>query len=52
MGAYFAIKRQDFTDVLWKWKKVVCPVAVALMVCFLLKYLPNFLGVIVGERKK
>ena len=33
LGAYFAIKKQDFTDVLWKWKKVVFPVAVALMVC-------------------
>lgn len=33
MGAYFAIKKQDFTDVLWKWKKIICPVAVVLMVC-------------------
>lgn len=33
LGAYFAIIKQDFTDVLWKWKKVVFPVAVALMVC-------------------
>lgn len=33
LGAYFAIKKQDFTDVLWKWKKVICPVAVILMVC-------------------
>ena len=33
LGAYFAIMKQDFTDVLWKWKKVICPVAVILMVC-------------------
>ena len=33
IGAYFAIKKQDFTNVLWKWKKIICPVAVALMVC-------------------
>lgn len=32
LGAYFAIKKQDFTDVLWKWKKIICPVAVVLMV--------------------
>lgn len=32
LGAYFAIKKQDFTDVLWKWKKIICPVAVALMI--------------------
>lgn len=33
LGAYFAINKQDFTDVLWTWKKVICPVAVGLMVC-------------------
>lgn len=33
LGAYFAIKKQNFTDVLWKWKNVICPVAVILMVC-------------------
>ena len=33
LGAYFAINKQDFTDVLWKWKKIICPVAVALIVC-------------------
>lgn len=32
LGVYFAIKKQDFTDVLWKWKKIICPVAVALMI--------------------
>lgn len=32
MGAYFAIMNQDFIDVLWKWEKIICPVAVALMV--------------------
>lgn len=32
LGAYFAIKKQDFTDVLWKWKKIICPVAIALMI--------------------
>lgn len=32
LGAYFAIKKQDFTDVHWKWKKIICPVAVVLMV--------------------
>lgn len=33
LGAYFAITNQDFTDVLWKWKKVICPVTVGLIVC-------------------
>lgn len=33
LGVYFAIKKQDFTDVLWKWKKVIFPMAVLLMVC-------------------
>lgn len=33
LGGYFAINKQDFTDELWKWKKVICPVTVALMVC-------------------
>lgn len=32
LGVYFAIKKQDFTDVLWKWKKIICPVAIALMI--------------------
>ena len=32
LGAYFAIMKQDSTDVLWKWKKIICPVTVVLMV--------------------
>lgn len=32
LGAYFAIRKLDFTDVLWKWKMVYVPVAIALMV--------------------
>lgn len=32
LGAYFAVKKQDFTDVLWMWKKILCPVAVVLIV--------------------
>lgn len=32
LGAYFAIKKQDFTDVLWKWKKIISTVAIALMI--------------------
>lgn len=33
LGAYFAINKQDFTDVLWKLKKVIFPMTVALMIC-------------------
>lgn len=33
LGAYFGIKKQNFTDVLWKWKNVICSVATVLMVC-------------------
>lgn len=33
LGSYFAIKKQDFTNVLWKWKKIICPVALVLIVC-------------------
>lgn len=33
LGSYFAINKKDFSDVLWKWKKVICAVAVGLMVC-------------------
>ena len=32
MGAYFAIKKQDFTEVLWKWRHLICPVAILLMI--------------------
>ena len=31
LGAYFAIMKQDFTDVLWKWRYVIGPLAVVLM---------------------
>ena len=30
-GAYFAIMKQDFTDVLWKWRYAIVPLAVILM---------------------
>lgn len=33
LGAYFGIKKQNFIDVLWKWKNVICSVATVLMVC-------------------
>ena len=32
LGAYFAVKKQDFTDILWRWKKLVCPLAAILMI--------------------
>ena len=32
LGAYFAIKKQDFTEVLWKWRHLICPVAILLMI--------------------
>ena len=31
LGAYFAIMKQDFTDVLWKWRFAIVPLAVILM---------------------
>ena len=31
-GAYFAIMKQDLTDMLWKWRYAIVPVAVILMV--------------------
>lgn len=31
LGAYFAIMKQDFTDVLWKWRYAIVPLAVILM---------------------
>ncbi len=31
IGAYFAIMKQDFTQVLWKGRYVICPLAVVLM---------------------
>jgi peptidoglycan/LPS O-acetylase OafA/YrhL len=30
-GAYFAIMKQDFTDVLWRWRYAIVPLAVILM---------------------
>lgn len=32
MGAYFAIKKQDFTEALWKWRHLICPIAILLMI--------------------
>lgn len=32
MGAYFAIKKLDFTEALWKWRHLICPVAILLMI--------------------
>ena len=32
IGAYFAIKKQDFTEALWKWRLLICPVAILLMI--------------------
>lgn len=32
IGAYFAIKKQDFTEALWKWRHLICPVAILLMI--------------------
>lgn len=32
LGAYFAIKKQDFTEALWKWRHLICPVAILLMI--------------------
>ena len=32
MGAYFAIRKLDFTEVLWKWRYLICPIAISLMV--------------------
>lgn len=31
MGAYFAIRKLDFTEVLWKWRYLICPIAILLM---------------------
>lgn len=33
LGSYWAIKKQDFTDVLWKWRYLICLTALLLMVC-------------------
>ena len=30
-GAYFAIMKQDFTDVIWRWRYAIVPLAVMLM---------------------
>ena len=32
VGAYFAIMKQDFAQVLWRWRQVICPLAVALII--------------------
>ena len=32
MGAYFAIIKQDFTEALWKWRYLICPIAILLMI--------------------
>lgn len=32
IGAYWAINKQSFTDCLWKWKCVILPLAVVLMI--------------------
>ncbi len=31
LGAYFAIMKQDFTDVLWRWRYAILPLATILM---------------------
>lgn len=32
IGAYFALKKLDFTEALWKWRHLICPVAILLMI--------------------
>lgn len=32
IGAYFAIKKLDFTEALWKWRHLICPIAILLMI--------------------
>lgn len=32
IGAYFALKKLDFTEALWKWRLLICPVAILLMI--------------------
>ena len=32
IGAYFALKKLDFTKALWKWRLLICPVAILLMI--------------------
>lgn len=32
IGAYFALKKQDFTEALWKWRHLICPIAILLMI--------------------
>lgn len=32
IGAYFSIMKQDFTQVLWRWRYVVCPLTIILIV--------------------
>lgn len=44
IGAYWAIKRQNFTDVLWKWKYFILPLTLAMMVW------QTYTGSIMGDR--
>lgn len=32
IGAYFALKKLDFTEALWKWRHLICPIAILLMI--------------------
>lgn len=43
-GAYFAIMKQDFTDVLWKWRYAIVPLAVILMA------IQTYTGSAMGDR--
>ena len=44
LGAYFAIMKQDFTDVLWKWRYAIVPLAVILMA------MQTYTGSAMGDR--
>ncbi len=43
MGAYFSIMKQDFTQVLWRWKYVILPLAAVLMI------FQTFTGSLMGD---
>ncbi len=32
IGAYFSIMKQDFTQVLWRWRYVICPLVIVLII--------------------
>lgn len=32
IGVYFALKKLDFTEALWIWRHLICPVAILLMI--------------------